>query len=40
MVEECDCDTDVITRRASQKKNRFGGEGQWNVELGILKDSF
>ena len=40
MVEEYDCETDVITRRAWQKKNSLGGEGQWNVEIGDPEGQF
>jgi len=40
MVEEYDCETDVITRRAWRKKNSLGGEGQWNVEIGDPEGQF
>lgn len=34
MVEEYDVNTNVLNRRAWRIKNRMGGEGEWNVEVG------
>ncbi|GFG28182.1 hypothetical protein Cfor_07833, partial [Coptotermes formosanus] len=40
MVEEYDCETNVVTRRAWREKNSLGGEGQWNVEIGDPEGHF
>ncbi|XP_021939783.1 protein DPCD [Zootermopsis nevadensis] len=40
MVEEYNCETDVLIRRAWRKKSSLGGEGQWDVEIGDPEEHF
>ncbi|XP_023726375.1 protein DPCD isoform X3 [Cryptotermes secundus] len=40
MVEEYNWETGVLIRRAWRKKNTFGGEGQWDVEIGDPETRF
>jgi hypothetical protein len=40
MVEEYNCETDVLMRRAWRRKSALGGEGQWDVEIGDPESRF
>jgi hypothetical protein len=40
MVEEYNCETDVLIRRAWRKKTSLGEEGQWDVEIGDPEAQF